>query len=462
MIRAAAFIPKVLIALIILGILYELPWKTSDLEIPTKSWLKDTIKEHATLLLGDNAITSITDTPPAEPEHANASASAAPSAAALPVPPVEPEQEHADDTAAPTIDWNKIHVSYGNAKCMPDFDDKQKKLALERRASCSQHAPFPSEESRRVAFATISTGKRIPAYDGAIQTQMLHAAVHVSSSHILCDDLAPGAWNKIAYLQYLVLAELLKPEDERLEWIMWIDRDAIVLDACRPLSSFLPPNSSEYDKYNILTDHDMNGLNAGVFIFRVNQWSSLLFSAIMAYPIYNPDVGLAYAEQTAMALVLASDKWKGHEARVPQHWFNSYPDGDQSVPAFMSGVERPNMESWRVRRGDFALHFAGNQQREQIMLDWYDVLAKAGNVWETSVTRDITAEIKQYWDNLGKANNGENKKPQKEEGNDGAGDAKDSAAVDENESAKKKEHEEKHKAEQKENQANEQKERMER
>ncbi|KAI1664260.1 galactosyl transferase GMA12/MNN10 protein [Pyrenophora tritici-repentis] len=444
MLRAAAFIPKVLIALLFLGILYELPWKTSDLDVPTKSWLKDTIKEHATLLLGDNTITSITGTRPAGPKHEHSDDATAPtikpaeaeqkhtdnataptiqpaeaeqehddSAIAPAIQPAEPEPEHTGD-AAPAIDWNKIHLSYGTAQCMPDFDDQHKQLALERRASCDQHAPFPTEESRRVALATISTGKRIPAYDGAIQTQMFHAAVHGTSAHVLCEDLAPGAWNKIAYLQHLTLTELLKPEDERLEWILWIDRDAIVLDACRPLSSFLPPNSPEFDKYHIITNHDMNGLNAGVFLFRVNKWSSMFFSAVLAYPLYYPDVDLGFAEQTAMQLVLSSAEWKDHQAIVPQHWFNLYPDGDQSVPAYISGVERPNLESWRVRRGDFVLHFAGNNEREKIMLDWYDLLAETGNIWETGVTRDITAEIKQYWDHLGHASNDEKKPPKQE------------------------------------------------
>ena len=385
MLRFPAILPKVLIALAILAVLYALPWEKSDMGSSAHSWLKDTIKEHTIVVLGDNTITSIPTTPSAELEPA-----------------------HPTDSALPTLETGKTHISYGTAQCMPPFGDELIQLTLARSTSCSEHAPFPIRETRRIAIATISTGRTIRAYEAAIQTQMLHAAVHGTSLHVLCDELAPGAWNKIAYLQHLTLTELLKPEDERLEWIVWMDRDAIILDTCRPLSSFLPPeNSPEYEKFHMITNKDNIGFNAGIFMFRVSEWASQLFSATMAYPIFKPEVKLNLEEQTAMDHIIRSDGWKDHVAQVPQYWFNSYVDGEnESVAHFVAGTERENMEPWRVRKGDFLIHFAGIRERTWRMLDWIDMLADVGNVWESGVTRDITAEITKYWDSFRVANKG--------------------------------------------------------
>jgi len=402
MIRFPAILPKVLIALAILGVLYALPWEKSDMGSSAHSWLKQTINEHAIVVLGDNAIMSIPTTSPAESD---------------PAPP--------NDSALPTPAKGKTHISYGTSQCMPPFNNE---LIEPTRTSCSQHAPFPIQETRRIAIATISSGKTIPAYEAAIQTQMLHAAVHDTSLHILCDELAPGAWNKIAYLQHLTLTELLKPEDERLEWIVWMDRDAIIMDTCRPLSSFLPPdNSPEYERFHIVTNRDNIGFNAGIFMFRVSEWASQLFSATMAYPMFKPEVKLNLEEQTAMEHILRADVWKDHVAQVPQYWFNSYVDGrNESAARFKAGIERENMEAWRARKGDFLIHFAGVGERTWLMLDWINMLAEVGNIWEFGVKRDITAEITKYWDKFRTTDNEGKESGESGDGKDTAGgDAKD-------------------------------------
>lgn len=127
---------------------------------------------------------------------------------------------------------------------MPSFDSKLKELAAERTESCAKHAPFVTQETHRVALASITTGKPVEAYQRAIRTQMFQSAVHKSPIHILCEQLMDGAWNKIAFLLNL-MNEMLKPLASRLEWIMWMDRDAIILDPCRLLSASCPPTHHE-------------------------------------------------------------------------------------------------------------------------------------------------------------------------------------------------------------------------
>lgn len=281
---------------------------------------------------------------------------------------------------------------------MPKFDKKLQETALARNESCSKHAPFPSSENRRVAFASITTGKPEDAYQRAIESQMFHSAVHGSVTHVLCEQLADGAWNKIAFLLNLVMNEMLKPEDERLEWIMWIDRDAIVLDACRPLSAFVPPATPEFEKVNLITNHDGFGFNAGVFMFRVSTWSLELFSTILSFRYYRPDEDLILAEQTAMEKITREDKWKDSVVRVPWYWFNAYPDEKDSMENYRDNKQPPDLEWFRARRGDFVVHFAGDEGRSGRMPKWLDMLAEVGNIWEGGkVARDISDEIEKYW-----------------------------------------------------------------
>jgi mannan polymerase II complex MNN10 subunit len=61
---------------------------------------------------------------------------------------------------------------------------------------------------------------------------------------------------------------------------------------------------------NFIAMHDPNGLNNGIFLLRVSQWAVSLFTAILAYHHYNPDVHLRFSEQSAMELLLADDEFK--------------------------------------------------------------------------------------------------------------------------------------------------------
>jgi len=281
---------------------------------------------------------------------------------------------------------------------MPSFDSKLKELAAERAESCARHAPFVTQETHRVALASITTGKPVEAYQRAIRTQMFHSAVHKSPIHILCEQLMDGAWNKIAFLLNLLMNEMLKPPASRLEWIMWMDRDAIILDPCRPLSAFLPPDTPEFEHINLVTNHDNLGLNAGVFLFRVNDWSIELLNTILAFRNYRPEEDLELAEQSAMEKVIEEDDWADAVVRVPWYWFNAYPDERDSVEVFKGGNQPQDLEWFRARKGDFAVHFAGDDGRSGRMLGWLDMLEELGNVWEDGeAVRDVTSEIQKYW-----------------------------------------------------------------
>lgn len=305
----------------------------------------------------------------------------------------------ASDTAKTTHrDYRRLHVAHGYTQCMPHFDHDWQQAVIERNASCSRAAPFSIKETRRVGFASITTGKPTDAYQRAILTQMFHAAVHNIPIHILCNDLSEGAWNKIAFLLNLVMEEMLKPASTRLEWIMWIDRDAIILDACRPLSSFLPPNDPAFDKIQLITNEDAYSFNAGIFMFKVGPWMIDFFNTVLAIRYYRPDTQLPTAEQTALDIIMKEEERKDNFVRVPWYWFNAYPDETDSVARYKQGQEPADLEWFRARKGDFAVHFAGDSGRSVRMVEWEDMIKEMGNVWEGDTLRDVSDEIAKYWD----------------------------------------------------------------
>lgn len=120
--------------------------------------------------------------------------------------------------------------------------------------------------------------------------------------HVLCAPIIDGMWNKQALILSVMLQEMEKPPQDRLEWIFWADGDTVVLDKCRdPLTFIQPPTERpgfDRDGYQIDTRIDLviakdhNGLNAGVFLARVSRWSIDFFSDVLAFRDFRPEVDL--------------------------------------------------------------------------------------------------------------------------------------------------------------------------
>jgi mannan polymerase II complex MNN10 subunit len=103
---------------------------------------------------------------------------------------------------------------------MPPFSDPLKQLAISRYATCTSHAPFPVQETRCVAFASANKGKPTEAYQRAMLSQMFQMPSARSEQRTCMAVPWTAVWNKIAFLLHLLMTELLKPEEERPEWIM--------------------------------------------------------------------------------------------------------------------------------------------------------------------------------------------------------------------------------------------------
>jgi hypothetical protein len=93
--------------------------------------------------------------------------------------------------------------------------------------------PPPTKNVTRIAKATVATNTlnnsiiRQALRTHQVQNE-LHGYIHHITTEELVSDLSEhdtkgrprGAWSKPAYLLGLIVAELTKPESERLEWIL--------------------------------------------------------------------------------------------------------------------------------------------------------------------------------------------------------------------------------------------------
>jgi hypothetical protein len=81
--------------------------------------------------------------------------------------------------------------------------------------------------------------------------------------------------------------------------------DMVVMNPNVPLELFLPPESSGYEKINLVVTNDHNGLNTGAFFIRISPWSIQLFADIIAMTTYKPELKLKYSEQSAIDILVA-------------------------------------------------------------------------------------------------------------------------------------------------------------
>lgn len=303
-------------------------------------------------------------------------------------------------------------MATGDSRCLPEVTQELIEEATSRRATCRKYSPFVTGRAR-IATVTAHFGKPDEHYRKAFRTHLLHSLIHGTEVRVLCDRIIDDLWNKPAFILSLLMHEMLKPARERLEWIQWADRDVLILDQCRPVTNFLPPENThgswwhsgdDNGKFSqpllkathLLVNSDFNGLNNGVFLLRVNSWAVDLFSAILAFRQYKPYIELPYTEQSAMEYVLRTPQFVNQTRFVPQHWFNAYEHGGPLL--YESREDEGGLAEPDVRRGDYLVHYAGNPNKATAIKDWTSMLERLGDVWEkASVQRDVSEEVARLW-----------------------------------------------------------------
>ncbi|CZT24895.1 uncharacterized protein RCC_10623 [Ramularia collo-cygni] len=214
-------------------------------------------------------------------------------------------------------------------------------------------------------------GEHNDGYKQALQTHLDHAQYHGYPTYVIDRTILDGLWTKEAALLEMMLEALSKPKSERLRWIF-----------CLCATGF-----SERRTF-VLYTKDWNGLNNGVFMLRVSEWSVSLLSSIVAYRTFKPEEDLPFTEQSAMEKVLELDQYKDGAVECPPRWFNSYPnDGDESNINFHHAP------------GQLLVHFAGIEDKSKAIGEWVKKLETDREKWEMPLSRtNYEQRIAEFWD----------------------------------------------------------------
>jgi hypothetical protein len=185
----------------------------------------------------------------------------------------------------------------------PDPEDKPNPVVLSasptsRLPSSSSKPPFP-----KFGKITATFGEPDPPYENAIASHNLHNEIHGYPHFILREQMLRGLWSKHAYILTIIGNELAKPENERLKWVLWHDRDTVLMNPQLPLDIFVPPEPA-FNHIHMLVTEDKNGLNNGVFLCRVSGASFKFFASALSIREYQPEIQLKYTEQSGMEEVI--------------------------------------------------------------------------------------------------------------------------------------------------------------
>ncbi|KAF1986911.1 glycosyltransferase family 34 protein, partial [Aulographum hederae CBS 113979] len=251
----------------------------------------------------------------------------------------------------------------------------------------------------RIAKASMLFGQTNELYERALASHEKHNEMHGYPSSVLRHSVTTGYWNKISYLMSLIVLELGKPKDERLEWH---DASTILLNPFIPLPVFLPPADPQYDAINFIGSRRFGELDSSVFFVRVAPWSVKLLVKAMAIPLIDElaELGpvtsagreLGTIDGTALAFILNETEFKSGALYEPRHWFNPH---SQAKQGDQKPVQAPHFEG---SHGSLLAVFPGQLQgsRWKQMADCLSDVADAA--WERPYEQTrYPAEIKEFW-----------------------------------------------------------------
>ncbi|OAL33817.1 hypothetical protein AYO20_06828 [Fonsecaea nubica] len=267
----------------------------------------------------------------------------------------------------------------------------------------------------KIAKVTMLYGEPNDAYERALESHALHANMHGYQLHVLRQKMLGRLWTKPAFILSVVLNELAKPPEARIEWIFWFDADTFLLNPKIPLEIYLPP--ADVRGVNFLCGNDHNGLNDGAFLLRVNDYSVHLLASSLSVETFRPNVDLRYSEQSAIEHVVHEGgvyrPWDGTTyldgyAEIPQRWLNAYMGArnDRGRP-----IARRKQHLNGVKPGDLLLHFAGSgSTKVDRIKSFVEAYEQNPSEWVKEVDQmpELLAEISKFWDNYRKQKSQQN------------------------------------------------------
>jgi len=208
------------------------------------------------------------------------------------------------------IDFYKVLPEY--------FNDINKNNNRNNTSIQDDNLPFKKANIAIVMFANYVKVNTI--YENAVSEFYQYANFY--NYDLIFNEINYNKYKEIFYMKISVIIEALIEgiKTKKYDWIFWADSDVSLTNPTIRLEAYLP----EDENVHFVAAADGNGLNAGVFLIRVNSWSYNLMTKALTYPDYHKGEFLRFAEQTAINNLLSSEEEAKHYVIVPRPWFNQY------------------------------------------------------------------------------------------------------------------------------------------
>lgn len=134
---------------------------------------------------------------------------------------------------------------------------------------------------------------------------------------------------------------------------------------------------------------NLDGFNAGLFFFRIHEWSVELLSDAYSLRRLRPEIDISGCiEQNAMRYLFSQETNKKHVLYQPQSWYNG-----------AKGAARAETE---IKEGDMLVHFMGThhdtEEEKGIMGEWYAEVEQHPDKWQLDLRETrYSTEIKAFW-----------------------------------------------------------------
>jgi hypothetical protein len=102
----------------------------------------------------------------------------------------------------------------------PEYDPSYNKTLAPGNGTIQIIPENNSAQKPRFAKIAVASGFEDILYERALETHFQHAAKHGYPMYMARENAAEGMFNKIAYILDVLLNELFKPAEDRVEWLL--------------------------------------------------------------------------------------------------------------------------------------------------------------------------------------------------------------------------------------------------
>ncbi|CAO2652606.1 Nn.00g008890.m01.CDS01 [Neocucurbitaria sp. VM-36] len=282
-------------------------------------------------------------------------------------------------------------------------------------------SPPPKQQlSIRIAKATIHYPRSNTLFNTSLALHASHNARFGYEMHILRTHIVKGALNKLLWLQQLIVAELMKREEERMEWICYFDHDVLVWNEQIPLQTYLPPVGGDWETFKALAmigwKDEREELSTAVMFVRVSAVAVRILTLAMARVVEDVDGedDKAGGDVVGKALqcVLEREEYRDKVVYQAAAWYDHHGLLTSESGLFMQ-VHRGQSLPLRLREMKYALgvieyakehpnmskHRAAFPRPDEVQRFW-DVVIEARKTLGEAKDRSHTVEVGEWEDQV--------------------------------------------------------------